>query len=133
MAQGHFVSGNSKHFGAKGRKLAVDVIIPSALAANFDVIEKAFLPDNITHPDGSQIIWFNNIGLQAKNNTAEVSDYYEIQISRASFKLKRFDQVYIYVNGQAQPLSPADFNLDVGGKVVLRLNLIDPAIGIGGG
>ena len=132
MAQGKFVSGNVKRFNAVGRKAAVDVIVPASLAENFEAIEKAFLPDDLTLSDGTKIVWFNNVGLQPKGNATEVSDYYEIQVSRGVFNFKRFDKVYIYVNGQAQALDPQDFNLDFGGKVAIRLNLLDPAIGIGG-
>jgi hypothetical protein len=132
MPQGRFVSGELKQFTASGRKIAVDVIIPSSLAANFDVIEKAFLPENTLKPDGSRIIWINNIGLKAKNTSAAVNDYYEVQITRANTNLSRIDRVYLFVNGQAQPLAQSDFDLDFNGKVTLRLNLIDPPIGLDG-
>ncbi len=132
MTQGRFVSGTLKKFGASGRRLAVDVIIPSSLESSFEIIEKSFLPENVINPDGSKIIWITNIGLQAKGSQETAPDYYEIQVSRASTNLSRIDKVYIYVDNQAQALSPADFDVDYGGKVVYRLNLMDPASGLGG-
>lgn len=132
MAQGRFVSGELKRFSGGGRRLAVDVILPAALAANFEVVEKEYLPENTTRPDGARLIWVNNIGLQPIGSPAEVNDYYEVQISRAGVNLSRIEKVFIYVNNQAQALSAADFDLDFSGKVALRLNLIDPPIGLDG-
>ncbi len=132
MAQGRFVSGEVKRFGGGGRRLSVDVIVPGSLAANYDVIEKDYLPENIARPDGTKVIWFNNIGLQAKGNPAPISDYYEVQVSRAGVNLTHIDNVYIYVNNQAQPLAAEDVDVNFGGKVAFRLNLIDPPIGLDG-
>lgn len=125
--QGSFVKGNVKSFAAHGRKKAADVIISDALSASFDVIEKPDLP-----ADGDGIVWVTNVGLKPKGSDTNVTDYYEVQFSYAGI----FDQVssvYIYVNNAAQALAASEFHVNGSGKKVnLRLNLIDPAIGVGG-
>jgi hypothetical protein len=126
--QGKFVNGQVKSFAAKGRKKAADVIISDALSAKFDIEEKEYLP-----ADGDGIIWITNVGLKPKGSDTSVTDYYEVQISYDGM-IDQVASVYIYVNNAAQALSAGEFKVNASGKKVhLRLNLIDPPVGLGGG
>jgi hypothetical protein len=126
--QGSFVKGKVKSFKAKGRKHAADVILSDALAEKFDVEEKAYLPE-----DGDGIVWVTNVGLKPKGSDTSVTDYYEVQISYDGM-IDQVASVYIYVNNAAQALSAGEFKVNASGKKVhLRLNLIDPPVGLGGG
>jgi hypothetical protein len=125
--QGSFVKGQVKSFAAHGRKHAADVIISDTLAGKFDVEEKAYLPE-----DGGGIVWVTNLGLKPKGSDNNVTEYYEVQFSYAG-AIDQVTSVYIFVNNAAQQLAASEFSINPSGKKVsLRLNLIDPPIGVGG-
>lgn len=127
--QGRYVSGTKVPVVGGPGRIDVDVIIPDKLATNFNVIRKDFLPSN-----AGGIVWFNNVGLQAKSGNPAVDDYYEVQIQRLRIPpaAKQARKVYIWVNDAAQELSADDFDIDWNGLVTLRLNIADPAVGVGG-
>lgn len=134
--QGRFVQGISKQVGGGGRKQDVEVIVPDSLSGRFEVIKKAYMPD-----DGNGIVWVTNVGLKPLSDDQTVTDYYEVRIPRKpvlaalrklNSELKDLDQVYIYFNRQVQALNSNDYVLDDNSIIALRLNLADPAVGIGG-
>ena len=125
--QGSFVKGQVKTFAAHGRKRTADVIISDGLAGKFDVVEKAYLPE-----DGNGIVWVNNLGLKPKGSDNNVTEYYEVQFSYSGI-IDQVSAVYIYVNNAAQRLAASEFSINPSGKKInLRLKLIDPPIGVGG-
>jgi hypothetical protein len=127
--QGRFVSGTKVPIAGGAGRIDVDVIIPDKLSQNFNVIRKDYMPSN-----AGGIVWLNNVGLQAKSGNPNVDDYYEVQITRTRIppQAQKVRKVYIWVNNAAQELNSSDFATDWSGLVTLRLNIADPAIGVGG-
>lgn len=130
--KGKFVSGERILFPAKASKRAVEVIIPPALANQFDVIEKDMPEELPLSWNLYQLVWINNIGLMKKIADAKVAagEYYEVQFEKGS--LPGDEMILVYWNGSRVIEFPHSSYLEAGeGKLALRLKLIDPPIGIG--
>ena len=132
-ANGKFVSGEKKQIKAKAGKKAVDAIIPPGLALKFEIEEKD-MPKGLPQSwDGFQLIWINNIGLRSKLQDAELiaGEFYEVQFEKVS--LPGSETTLVYWNGtNVVEFSAEDYGETGDEKMAVRLNLIDPPIGIGG-
>lgn len=130
---GRFVSGEKRSFGEKPGKKAVDVILPPGLANKFEIEEKN-MPDRLPASwNDFQLVWINNIGLKAKSAGArlETGEFYEVQFQKVP--LPGPQTILVYWDGSKVVEIPADDYGDAGGgKMAVRLRLIDPPIGIGG-
>jgi hypothetical protein len=131
--KGKFVSGEKRSFQARAGTKAVDIIFPPDLAQRFEVIQKgmpASLPESW---DGFRLTWINNIGLQAKTAGAKLAqgEFYEIQFKKEP--LPGSETIMVYWNGSKVVEIPStDYGEAGKGMMAVRLNLIDPPIGIGG-
>jgi hypothetical protein len=130
---GHYVSGKSISFQAKGRKREVQVILPTSLELKFTAVSKS-MPETLPSEwSGFQIAWINNIGLEAKVENASVDqgEYYEIQFARPQTD-RSGAHTLVYWDGKSiQQIPQSDFVEISGDKVAVRLQLVDPPVGWG--
>ncbi len=131
---GHFVSGEMKTFAAGGGKRKVELIIPSSLAVKFNTVSKSVPADLAKNWNGFQIVWINNIGLEAKITGADIDqgEYYEIQFIKPQIA-NVVESILVYWDGQSiRTIGKNDYEEISGGKIAVRMQLIDPPVGWGG-
>jgi hypothetical protein len=126
------VQGEMISFPDQQNKKSVKVLISHGLLEDFEVQSKDLPSGTHTAPDGSPIVWINNIGLAPKGSKVDVNEHYEIHIPRRHVN-KKNPKVYLYIDG-VQELDSADYdvNHENGGTIAIRLRHLDPGIGIGG-